>query len=133
MLTLFPNILFLAPAGIALTRVVVALFLIYSAWYILGNENQIRATKIWLVGNLPAPLVWLGAGIYAVLGALMLVGAWTQAVALLSLIGFLKGLLFARQYRAIMPFPRSTYILLVTATLLLTVSGAGAFAFDLPL
>ena len=132
MLSLFPSLLFMAPLGIALLRVVVGLYLVYTAWCFLGEQDEIHATRIPLFGHLPYAVVWFGGLVYGVLGALLIVGAWTQAVALLALVGFIKAWVFDRAYATIRRFPRSTYTLLIVASLVLLVSGAGSFDFDLP-
>ena len=60
-------------------------------------------------------------------------GYYTQIAALLGAIGAFKAFLFTKRYPEIIPFSRSTYILLIAILLSLLLTGAGAIAFDLRL
>jgi uncharacterized membrane protein YphA (DoxX/SURF4 family) len=68
-----------------------------------------------------------------VVGALLVVGAWTQIAALFAILFSGKSLLIRKSLHAILPLSRGTYALLVGMGLSLLLSGAGGFAFDLPL
>ncbi len=114
MLSLFPEILFLAPFSAFLIRISAALVFGYGAWK-----------------HLPVPAMSLRAyGVAEGLCALLLFfGVYVQAAAI---VGFVLALiaLFVTTYRTI---PRSTMILLAVLSISLVVTGAGPFAFDLPL
>lgn len=86
-----------------------------------------------IVGHIQAWMVLFGEIVLGVLAILLLVGAWTQAVAILGAAVALKQLIFYRRFKEIFPFERSTYWLLLCICIMLVVTGAGAFAFDLPL
>ena len=114
MLSLFPEILFLAPFSALIIRVAVAALLAYAAWTHVAERNAtVRALSFF----------------EGLVGAAILVGAWTQAAAILAAIFF------------VLPFVSSRMRLFATSTLLvalvlcasLIVTGAGALAFDLPL
>lgn len=66
-------------------------------------------------------------------GALVLVGAWTQAAALLAMVLTLKPLFLKAHLKGLMPYEKATYGLLFLMAASLLLSGAGAFAFDIPL
>jgi uncharacterized membrane protein YphA (DoxX/SURF4 family) len=137
MLTTFPSLLaynFFVPM---LLRVVVALFFAslainhFKAKKELATELEhhfkflSHETSIWVSGLLI--LAELGVGI------LLFVGAWTQIAAILAALGFAKMSYFAPSMPRYAPLPRSTYMLLIAISISLLITGAGAFAFDLPL
>ena len=114
MLSVFPEILFLSPLAPLLIRVALGGVFAYTAWtHMKSADNTTRVLSI----------------IEGVAAILLVVGAWTQPAALAALV-----LLAAH---AFMPHLRvvsreaTLLALVMAASLLLT--GAGAFAFDLPL
>jgi len=114
MLSLFPQILFLAPFAPTLIRIALAILLAYAAWkHITRQDTVARALGV-------LEIVAAGA---------LFVGAWTQGVALASLVGILCGYLFPRMRI----YPMSTMLLGLVLSLSLVVTGAGIFAVDLPL
>ncbi len=75
-----------------------------------------------------------GLGLIEVLcGVALIVGAWTQVAALLACALTLKPLLLRAHLRGLSPYSPGMYMLLFVMALSLLVSGAGAFAFDIPL
>lgn len=114
MLSLFPQILFLAPFSAFLIRVALALILGYAAWKHSSHEE--------------IPLRVLGVLEMAAAAAL-LAGAWVQGVALVAFIVTATSLVLPR----IRVYPLSTLLLSLVMLLSLIVTGAGVFAFDLPL
>lgn len=114
MLSLFPELLFLAPLAAFMIRFAVAGVLFYTAWtHITKTEALIRS---WGVLETAAAL-------------LLIAGAWTQAIAFVVSVGLFAAL-FVPQFRAL---PKSTLLLCLIMTLTLVFTGAGAFALDLPL
>ncbi len=133
MLSLFPQLLFLAPAGVALLRISAGLMFIYWA-HVYWRDNQRMATERFpIIGSAPSSLIIVGALISAVLGVLLLLGIWTQVVALLGMLGALKNIIWSKRYPGVFPFSRDASFLLFVVCASLVVSGAGAFAFDFPL
>lgn len=114
MLALLPQILFLGAFAATLIRVVVALMMAYDAWQNIARPSLLQRGF---------------AMIEIVLAAMLFVGAWTQAVAIVTA-ALLAISLFSSQFRV---WPRSTVALLLVMTLTLIVTGPGALAFDLPL
>lgn len=133
MLSLFPQLLFLAPLAVAILRIVVALFFLYMAYDALSRSTIIQKERFPLIGHLPTGLIWIGGSVLAGIAALLLIGAWTQACALLAALGAFKHAFYARTHPAAFPFSPSTYFLLGVIALALIFMGPGAFAFDLPL
>ena len=114
MLSLFPELLFLAPFSAFLIRI--------AAGFALG----IIASKHVFVPTTVARGIGVIEGVTAVL---LVAGAYTQAAAIVGFILLLIAL-FVPTYRTL---PRSTLLLLMLLCLSLIVTGAGPFAFDLPL
>ena len=78
---------------------------------------------------------WLLIGAEGLIAIALIAGFYTQVAALVGIILCIKLPFVARWYKqeAFAPHDRLLYILLGLASLSLMVSGAGAFAIDLPL
>lgn len=115
MLSLFPQILFLAPFSAFVIRLALACVFAIMAWrHFSAPENSLRA---------------LGALEIAAAAALAL-GTWTQGVALAGTVRVVLDIVFPR----LRVLPLSTMLLALVMLLSLIVTGAGVFfAFDLPL
>lgn len=114
MLSLFPELLFLAPLSATLLRAALAVTLAMSAWRRAATENNLERT-----------IGLLEVGIAIALVA----GAWTQAAAMLAA-ALLAYTLLSPRYRTM---PKSTAALALAISVSLLVTGPGAFSFDLPL
>lgn len=114
MLSLFPELLFLAPFSAFLIRISVAVVLAMIA------QQRIKRGDSYSVA--------LGA-VEAVLAIMLFVGVYTQAAALTVLVLALVSL-FSPTIRTA---PRSTLSLIAIMCVTLLLSGSGPFAFDLPL
>lgn len=114
MLSVFPELLFLAPFSALALRLSLAVILALTAW--AHASRPAILPRVWAVGEVAA-------------AAALVAGAWTQPVALLVAMWLIAGL-YVRDMRM---FPKSTVILALIMCLSLVVSGPGAFAFDLPL
>lgn len=114
MLSLFPQILFLAPFSAFLIRIALAIVFMYSAWNLLRQSDTLsRGTSI----------------VEIVVAASLIAGIWTQAAALAGLV--IIGIhFFTPRLRTV---ALGTALLSLVLCLSLLVTGAGAFAFDLPL
>jgi hypothetical protein len=114
MLSLLPEVLFLGAFAATLIRISLAVMFAYNAWINVSKEDAAVRTF---------------AIIEIATAAALFIGAWTQAFALAAvLIGVIA--LVLPQFRV---WPRSTVALMIIMALTLVVTGAGAFAFDLPL
>ncbi|MDZ4226241.1 MAG: DoxX family membrane protein, partial [Patescibacteria group bacterium] len=78
-------------------------------------------------------IAWLSIVFHIAVGAMLFFGYYTQIAALLGLVGSLKGIVLGKSYAQVFVYSRATYILLAAICFSLLLSGAGAFAFDLPL
>ena len=116
MLSLLPQFLFLSPVAITLIRLTVAIMLLLSAGKYLAGSN-FNVVKI----------VGIVSGIA---GLLLIVGAYSQAAAIVGAFVFA-----AAKTRFIVrsPFSEDAQWLVRIMSLALIATGAGAFAFDLPL
>jgi len=133
MFSLFPEILFLEPAGIALLRLTAGIFLIYIGYSVWLDRRAIAGERFPIIGHMPEWLSAIAAAAQVAIGTLLVVGAWTQLMAILGAIVALKCFFLGKKYGGIVPIARSASILLFVILLALVVMGAGAFAFDLPL
>ncbi len=121
---------FLVPA---ILRITVAAVFVYLALTHFKNKKVIASeltmmsheVAIWFVGL--AILIEFGVA------ALLFVGAFTQITALIAAVGSIKALLLKKKFPSLYPLAPLTYTLLAVITLSLLLTGAGAFAFDLPL
>ena len=132
-LSLFPQILFLAPLGTTLLRISAGLMIVYMGYHIINSREEISRARLPIVGHL-APSLWLVSGsLTCMIGVGLIVGYFTQAFAIAGALLTIKHLLGLRHYASLLPLSTSGYILLLVICLSLIVSGAGALAFDLPL
>lgn len=114
MLSLFPEILFLAPFSALFIRIAIALTLGFAAWqHVASRDMTVRSLSFF----------------EAILAAALIVGAWTQASAILALVLLALQLMIAR----LKVFATGTIVLALVMCVSLLVTGAGALAFDLPL
>ncbi len=114
MLSLFPQFLFLSPFAALAIRVTLALYFAFAAWQHMAQR-----------GSMPR----VASAFELAIAAALLAGAWVQAVALLGLVDAAMSLV----YPQIRVYPVSTIVLGSVMLATLVVTGAGAFAFDLPL
>lgn len=115
MLSLLPQLLFLAPLGYLILRATLA------ALFLLGARDQWSPKA-------SIPLYLLISAEVVTAGALVF-GFLTQLAAIASLGVCILWIIFPK----VRPYPMSTILLAGAMALTLLMSGAGAFAFDLPL
>lgn len=132
MLNTFPDLLvfgFFAPTILRIAVAASFAYLAYSAW---AGRERIAHIALPLVGKQP----WVptfSAVVYGVLALMLFAGYYTQVAALIGALATVKGLVLDHRYPEAFPFSRSTYTLLAVICLSLLFTGAGAFAYDLPL
>lgn len=132
MLSIFP-IHFLSLFAYFILRVCVGLILLY-----LGGRHIKYHHELKHIMKLPwLPFGTFFAGIFAcfeiLLGIFILVGAGMQLATLLTAIMCFKMLIMRNWFSHHTIPSKLFYFLLLGATLSLTITGAGVFAFDLPL
>ena len=114
MLSVFPELLFLAPFSALIIRIALGSVFMYCALRHTGNpDNVLRA-------------VGVAEGVIA---ALLIAGAWTQPAAIVGMFTIGVWLWFPR-FRSV---PLSTAFLSLILALTLIITGAGPLAFDWPL
>jgi hypothetical protein len=114
MLSLFPELLFLAPLSATVIRIAVSCVFAYSAY------TRTRSS---------AALLRVFAVVDAVIALALLLGMYTQLAALAGLVCAAAWLIVP----AWRPLPKSTVALVFVMCASLLVTGAGPLAFDLPL
>ena len=132
MLSLFPQILFLAPFATTILRVSAGIAFLLLAWIHLSKRNELSRVDFLVIGHAAWIPVFAAVFEFAVATALI-AGIYTQLAAHFGALVALKSFVWKRRYDAMFPLPRSTSVLLFIICLSLVFSGAGIFAFDLPL
>lgn len=132
MLNPFPDLLILGFFAPTIVRVAAAAVFLYAGYLHWQQRDAIAGISFPIIGR-GAWIVWFSIVFHIVVGAMLFFGYYTQIAAILGAIGAFKGLLFAGSYKEVFAYSRLTYVLLIAICLSLLLSGAGAFAFDLPL
>jgi uncharacterized membrane protein YphA (DoxX/SURF4 family) len=131
MLNVFPGLLipFLAPL---LLRLGLAAALAAAAYLQWARRDQIAQADLPVVGR-GGWWVWFSVAAHAAVAALLVLGLYTQVAALVGALISLKHAFWARRYPLLFPLGRAAGLLMLVISLSLVLSGAGAFAQDLPL
>ena len=133
MLTLFPDILFLAPLAVALLRVVAGLNFLYIAYRLIVTREEIGRLRAPIIGRMRSWKIWFAAVCTFIVGALLIVGLWTQAVAIIGFLIATKHLVGTKMYPDVLPLSAGANLWLSIVCVALTVMGAGVYGIDLPL
>ena len=132
MLNPFP-IQFLAILAYTILRLTIGiLFIYFGALHVTKRHDLKYALSLpWFpFGSVG---VWLLSGVEFLVGVMFIFGFYTQIAAILSMILSLKLIVFNKRFASPYIPSRLFYILLLGASLSLFITGAGAFAFDLPI
>ena len=132
MLSLFPQILFLAPLSATLLRITAGLVFLYLAYFHYTNHRAGSEELSRLIGG-ASVVMYVYVLIELAVAVGLIAGAWTQAFALVGFVIALKVLLLRRSLKELRPLSSLSYALLSAICLSVVVTGAGIFAFDLPL
>ena len=116
MLSLFPQCLFLAPLAITLLRIAVAIGFALGAWRHLRTTSSVS--------------IMLYGAVELVVGLLLFVGAYTQAAGLVAALMIIAG---KSALAPSLPLSRDAQWFALLICICLIMTGAGAFAIDLPL
>lgn len=133
MLSLFPQVLFLAPLVGTLLRLTVGLTILYIAYVHLVRRAELGAIRFPMIGTPGSSFIVFGAAIEIIVALALIVGYSTQAAALLALALSIKHGIYAKMYPRFTPLCRLDYFYLAIMSIGLFLMGAGAFALDLPL
>ena len=132
MLSLFPQILFLEPVGITLLRVTAGMVFLYLAYWHSGRVRELSDVRFIIIGK----GAWIVYGAILFEGAVgpgLFIGYPTQLAALLGAMMALKSVIWRSRYPQFFPLERAASFMLLAICLSLIVTGAGSYAFDLPL
>jgi uncharacterized membrane protein YphA (DoxX/SURF4 family) len=132
MLNPFPSLLVFGFFAPTLLRIAAACMMAYIAYMHIINKNEISKTRFPIIGA-GAWVVWVSVIVEVLVGASLLFGYGTQYAAILLGLIALKYIVWAGKYPKYFIYSRSTAILLCVIAVSLLLSGAGAFAMDLPL
>ncbi len=114
MLSLFPELLFLAPISAFVLRLALGALFAYTAWHhISRNDILVRILGIAEIA----------------LAASLITGSAVQVAAMIAAATIVLWIFVPKLHR----WPMSTLLLALVLCASLLVTGAGAFAFDLPL
>ena len=133
MLNPFPQLLMFGFFVPTLIRTTVAAVFVYLALTHFKTKKDVahslpfksNEVAVWAVGI--AILIELG------IAGTLFFGAYTQIAALLAALGSIKALALKRRFPALYPLAGLAYALLAVMAISIIFTGAGAFAFDLPL
>ncbi len=132
MLNLFP-IQFLAPLAYALLRVTVGLVFIHLGRSHIRGRHMLKNVFTLPLFPYGTFFTWYIALAELVIGTLFILGLFTQVAALLALAYTLKLLILHKRFSHPLIPKRLTLVLIFAASLSLFITGAGIFAFDLPI
>lgn len=120
MLSLFPSLLFLEQLAPLLLRLALAAVFIYWSYRVLRTITATSAAKtLGLVEGLA--------------GILLVIGLWTQAAALVIIVDLIIRLVGKMRQRLFLIDGVNYYLILLVIAISLLFTGAGAFAFDMPM
>jgi uncharacterized membrane protein YphA (DoxX/SURF4 family) len=135
MLSVFPDLLFIGSALAPLVlRVTLALALFGLFRYHQKHKNAALVVSIApYLKSYAKEIYTIGTYGILIVSALLFIGLLTQVAALLGAVICLKMLYFKKHYPEIAPESKNYYILLLVISLIVVFTGAGPYAFDIPL
>lgn len=132
MLNLFP-IQFLAPFAYLLLRVCIGFILIRLGVIHIRNRHTLKDTLSFNLFPYGLLFAWYLGIVEIIIGGLFIAGFLTQLAALLSMLLSLKFIVMYKHFAHPLTPSRLTYVLFFFISLSLFITGAGIFAFDLPI
>lgn len=132
MLSLFPQILFLAPFSATILRVSAGVAFLLVAWIHMSKREELSRVDFFVIGHGAWIPVFAALLEFAIATALV-AGIYTQLAALFGALVALKSFIWKRRFSEMFPLSQPTSALLFVICISLVFTGAGAFAFDLPL
>ncbi|OGC81185.1 hypothetical protein A2943_00880 [Candidatus Adlerbacteria bacterium RIFCSPLOWO2_01_FULL_51_16] len=134
MLNPFPGLLdfgFFAPT---ILRIVVACVFLYVAYAQYQSREVMARIPFPIIGtSLGMGVVWVAIIVEIGLAASLVAGYYTQIAAIVGIVAAAKYFLFGKRWPTFSPISRGTAFLLFIILASLLLSGAGGFAYDLPL
>ena len=131
MLNVFPGLLlpFLAPLLLRVGAAIAFAAVAYMQWQ---RRDEISKIDLPVIGR-GSWWVWTSSAAHLAVAVLLMMGSCTQAAALLGALLSAKHAFWSHRYPRAFPLGRAAGLLLLLISLSLVLSGAGAFAQDLPL
>lgn len=134
LLSVFPDLLTYGLIAPFILRVSLGLILIYFSYLKFFSERQDKATFFDSVGMRPGSIFSSAIGATELAGGVMLVvGFYTQIAGLVASLIMLAAIFIKWRHPASLRNDIEFYMLLFIVSLSLVFTGAGFFAFDLPL
>lgn len=134
MLNPFPTLLVYSLLAPVIIRIGVAIvFLGLSYRHLFSERQDLTAKLLSRRGAWTAFLVWYLGLAELIIGGFLLMGFLTQPAAIGGVLLSLNLLNWKGNLPDLVPYSKIFYFLLIAACLSLLFSGAGAFAFDMPL
>jgi hypothetical protein len=128
----FPSLLVFGFFAPTLLRVAAALVFWYMAYAVYRHRGHAAQAHLPVVG-VQTWVPWFSVVVYGFIGISLFVGGYTQIGAIVGALAALKELVWGARLRELIPLSRTAALLLLVICLSLLMTGAGAFAFDLPL
>lgn len=132
MLNPFPDLLSLSFFAPTLLRIAAGLMFAYVGYTQLSRRTELSAVRFPIVGS-GVWIVWLSALALFLIALGLTLGLYTQIASLFGALGSVKFLVWSRQYPSMVVLSRPASALLFVICLSLLLTGAGMFAFDIPL
>ncbi len=132
MLNIFP-IQFLAPLAYTILRVCIGLIFLYLGRSHIKNRSILKDVFTLPIFPFGLFFTWYIALAEIIIGVLFILGLFTQVAALLAILYALKLIVLYKRFSHPLVPTRPVLLLLFAASLSLFITGAGAFAFDLPI
>ena len=132
MLSLFPQLLFLGALSPTLLRVAAGIVFLMLAWEHCSRREELSRVPFIIIGQ----GMWIpifASSVETIVGAALIAGVYAQAAALLGALMALKSLVWRRRYPAFFPLSNTAAALLFVICISVLITGAGVYAFDLPL
>lgn len=133
MLNPFPQLLVYSFYAPLLLRLAMACVFAYMAWRFFNTREAFAKSHAPVIGNPGPAITYVLILIYTALSLMFLFGWGTQWAALVGAVAMFKHAWFAGRYPLYSPRSRSVYVLAAIMCVSLLLTGAGAWAMDLPL
>jgi uncharacterized membrane protein YphA (DoxX/SURF4 family) len=132
MLNLFPDLLYLSFFAPTLLRIAAGGLFAYVAWQHYEKRAELAQISYPLVGS-GALWVWLSILWLSATAAMLILGIYTQIAALMAMVAALKFFQWSSRFPELTVLSWPSRMLLFVICLTLLITGAGAYAVDIPL
>ena len=131
---LFPQLLSYSELGIFMLRVALALIFLEFGYTKFTTQKKLKVDFFETIGLKPGErYVKIFAGLEIAIGLGLLVGIYTQAMALLAALILLGTTIIKKRKPALLPSELRYYIIIFLISFTILLTGAGSYSIDLPL